>query len=179
MADVRIAVVGAGMAGLACANELVRADAKVTVFERSRGLGGRLATRRQGDLAFDHGAQFITARSRPFLHYAEIAARAGGLAAWQPRIMEDARIWEAPIGDWWVGTPGMSALVRPLARNLDIRGGVTVQEMHPGQRGWECSPTPDDRTSSSMRSRSLYRRPRRRPCSAATAAPSATLPTCA
>ena len=45
----------AGMAGLACAQELLRADAKVTVFVRSRGPGGRLATRRHGDLAFDHG----------------------------------------------------------------------------------------------------------------------------
>jgi predicted NAD/FAD-dependent oxidoreductase len=116
---------------------LSRADAKVTLFERARGLGGRLATTRQGDMAFDHGAQFITARSRPFLRYAEVAARAGALAAWQPRIMEDDRTWEAPIGDWWVGTPGMSALVRPLTRNIEIRSGVTVQEMHSGQRGWQ------------------------------------------
>jgi len=137
MADVRIAVIGGGMAGLACANELARADAKVTLFERSRGLGGRLATRRQANLAFDHGAQYITARSRPFLHYAEMAARAGAMAAWHPRIMEDDRSWEAPIGDWGVGTPGMSALVRPLTRNIEIRGGITVHEMHPGQRGWE------------------------------------------
>ena len=84
MDDVRIAVIGAGMAGLACAQELLRADAKVTVFERSRGLGGRLATRRQGDLAFDHGAQFVTARSRPFVGYAQAAVarrRARRLAA--------------------------------------------------------------------------------------------------
>ena len=77
MGGVRIAVIGAGVAGLACARELARADAKVTVFERSRGLGGRLGTRRQGNRAFDHGAQFITARGRPFSRYAEIAARAG------------------------------------------------------------------------------------------------------
>ena len=96
MADVQIAVIGGGMAGLACANELARADAKVTLFERSRGLGGRLATRRQANLAFDHGAQYITARSRPFLHYAETATRAGAMAAWQPRIMEDDRTWDAP-----------------------------------------------------------------------------------
>ena len=61
MDEVRIAVIGAGMAGLACAQELARADAKVTVFERARGLGGRLATRRQGNLAFDHGVQLTSA----------------------------------------------------------------------------------------------------------------------
>jgi predicted NAD/FAD-dependent oxidoreductase len=125
------------MAGLACAHELARADAKVTVFERSRGLGGRLATRRIGPLAFDHGAQFVTARSRPFGRYAETALRAGMLDAWRPRIMEDDRAWPAPIEDWWIGQPGMSALVRPLARNIEVQGGIAVHELIPSQRGWE------------------------------------------
>jgi predicted NAD/FAD-dependent oxidoreductase len=60
MDDVRIAVIGAGIAGLACAREIARADVAVTVFEKARGLGGRLATRRDGNLAFDHGAQYLT-----------------------------------------------------------------------------------------------------------------------
>jgi renalase len=137
MDDVRFAVIGAGMAGLACAHELARADARVTVYERSRGLGGRLATRRIGQLAFDHGAQFITARSHPFSRYAEIALRAGMLDAWRPRIMEDDRAWPAPIEDWWIGQPGMSALVRPLARNIEIQSGIAVHELIPSQRGWE------------------------------------------
>lgn len=137
MDEVRIAVIGAGMAGLACAQELLRADAKVTVFERARGLGGRLATRRQGDLAFDHGAQFLTARSRAFVGYAQAAVRADVLDAWRPRVMEDDRCWLAPIEDWWIGKPGMSALVRPLSRNLEIQTGVAVHELLPSQRGWE------------------------------------------
>jgi predicted NAD/FAD-dependent oxidoreductase len=138
MAGVRIAVIGAGVAGLACAHELARADAAVTVFERSRGLGGRLATRRQGDLAFDHGAQFFTARSRPLISYAQTAVRAGVLDVWRPRLIEDGeRLWPTPMEDWWIGTPGMSALVRPLARTVDVRSGVAVHELLPGLRGWE------------------------------------------
>jgi predicted NAD/FAD-dependent oxidoreductase len=137
MGDVRIAVIGAGMAGLACAQELARADAKVTVFERARGLGGRLATRRQGNLVFDHGAQFITARSRPFVRYAELAQRAGVLVPWRPPVMEDQRSWDAPIDDWWVGKPGMSAFVRPLTRNVEVLSGTAVHEILRGQRGWE------------------------------------------
>jgi predicted NAD/FAD-dependent oxidoreductase len=137
MGGVRIAVIGAGIAGLACARELARADAKVTVFEKSRGLGGRLGTRRQGNLAFDHGAQFITARSRPFVKYAEIAARAGVLQRWSPRILEDDRLWEAPVEDWYVGQPGMSALVRPMSRNVVLQSGVGVHEIIQSQRGWE------------------------------------------
>ena len=137
MGGVRIAVIGAGVAGLACARELARADARVTVFERSRGLGGRLGTRRQGNLAFDHGAQFITARSRPFVRYTEVASRAGVLERWAPRILEDDRRWDAPIEDWLVGQPGMSAAVRALTRNVRLQSGVGVHELIQSQRGWE------------------------------------------
>ena len=137
MDTAKIAVIGAGIAGLACAQELARADARVTVFERSRGLGGRLGTRRQGNFAFDHGAQFVTARSRSFVKHVEVAGRAGAAARWKPRILEDDRSWAEPIEEWHVGTPGMSAFVRPLSRSLDLQTGVTVHELLQGQRGWE------------------------------------------
>lgn len=61
-----VAIVGAGMAGLSCARALVEAGLKVAVFDKARGAGGRMATRR-GELAsFDHGAQYFTARSPDF-----------------------------------------------------------------------------------------------------------------
>jgi len=137
MDEVHIAVVGAGIAGMTCAYELGLGDAKVTVFERSRALGGRLATLHHRQFAFDHGAQFITARSRPFGKYVGIAARAGALAPWRPRLREDQRAWDAPIEDWFVGAPGMNALARPLYRRMDLRLGVSVHELRRGQRGWE------------------------------------------
>ncbi len=137
MDDVRIAVIGGGIAGLTCAAELARADAKVTVFERSRSLGGRLATRRTGPLVFDHGAQYLTARSRPFLRFTEVAARAGVLADWRPRVLEDGRPLGEPFENWLVGMPGMNTLVRPLTRNVDLQSGVAVHELLQGQRGWE------------------------------------------
>ncbi len=137
MNEVRIAVIGAGIAGLTCAAELARADAKVTVFERSRGLGGRLATRRNGNFVFDHGAQYLTARSRPFLRFSEIAARAGVLADWRPRVLEDGRPLCEPFENWLVGAPGMSTLVRPLTRNVDLQSVVAVHGLLQGQRGCE------------------------------------------
>ena len=53
------AIITAGVAGLVCARGLFGAHRPVTVFEKSRGLGGRLATRRIGRMAFDHGAQYV------------------------------------------------------------------------------------------------------------------------
>jgi len=59
-------VLGAGLAGLTAAGALRAAGREVLVLEKSRGLGGRAATRRWNNLPVDHGAQFFTARSEAF-----------------------------------------------------------------------------------------------------------------
>jgi renalase len=133
---VRVAVVGAGLAGLACAQALVRADAQVTVFDKSRGLGGRLATRRVDGAIFDHGAQFVTARGAAFARYLEGAARVGHAAAWAPTIEPAAR---ATHQGWQVGVAGMSALVRPLARRLAIERASRVVELRRVEREWQLA----------------------------------------
>jgi predicted NAD/FAD-dependent oxidoreductase len=57
----KLAIIGAGMAGLAAAHWLrrERPDIEVLIFEKSRGVGGRTATRRVQGAVFDHGAQYI------------------------------------------------------------------------------------------------------------------------
>jgi predicted NAD/FAD-dependent oxidoreductase len=130
---VRIAIVGAGLSGLACAQALARADAKVTVFEKSRGLGGRLATRRVEEAAFDHGAQFVTARGAAFARYLEFAARSGHAATWAPTIEPAAR---ATAEGWRVGVAGMSALVQPLARGLAIERASRIVDLRRVEREW-------------------------------------------
>mgnify|MGYP001382774367 CR=1 FL=1 len=69
-----IAIVGAGMAGVACARTLVQAGHRVTLFEKSRGAGGRMATRRSEFGGFDHGAQFFTVRDERFRQALEATA---------------------------------------------------------------------------------------------------------
>ena len=63
-----IAVIGSGMAGLTLAKQL-GAHADVTIFEKSRGLGGRMATRYANDFVFDHGAQFFVAKTPMFRQF--------------------------------------------------------------------------------------------------------------
>jgi predicted NAD/FAD-dependent oxidoreductase len=65
-------VLGAGVSGLTAAATLRHGGHEVLVLEKSRGLGGRAATRRWEHLPVDHGAQFLTARSDPFR--AQVAA---------------------------------------------------------------------------------------------------------
>lgn len=103
-------VIGAGLCGLTVAAGLGRAGWPVTVLDKSRGLGGRLATRRAGDWRFDHGAQYMRPKSAAFGRYLE---RLG------------AADWPCVAGGL-VGTPGMRALVGPLAAGLDVRTGAGV-----------------------------------------------------
>ena len=61
-----VIIIGAGMAGLACARKLADAGITPVVLDKGRGIGGRVATRRVGDLQFDHGAQFVNAHGAGF-----------------------------------------------------------------------------------------------------------------
>lgn len=126
----RIAIIGAGIAGLACGERLKRAGHGVELFEKSRGTGGRLATRRREIASFDHGAQYVTARSPQFSAYLERALEAGYAERWSPAGVDRGnRIW-------WVGQPGMSGLVKPLAQGLTLHGGVRIERLERREGGW-------------------------------------------
>jgi hypothetical protein len=140
----KVAVVGAGIAGAACAASLQQAGLYVTLFDKSRSVGGRLATRRAawtgGDgvaqqVEFDHGAQFIEARQPRFGAMLARAAAAGAVAPWRPRV--HARWPAAAVRDGWVPTPGMPALVRHLARDVPQQTEQAVQRLHRTRRGWQ------------------------------------------
>jgi predicted NAD/FAD-dependent oxidoreductase len=119
-----VAVVGAGMAGLACAAALVEAGIAVTLFDKGRRPGGRIATRRAEGVAFNHGAQYATARDAGFAALMAETAQAGGAAPWS------AASRGADVA--WVGTPGMSALPGHLAAGLTASGARLRTERHVG-----------------------------------------------
>lgn len=124
----RIGIVGAGMAGLSCARELGRLGHSCVLFDKGRGPGGRMSTRRivtpLGEASFDHGAQYLTARDPAFLAQVGEWADAGHLAPWPPA---------GP--DAWVGTPTMNAPIAVMAKNCDVRWDTRVDAIvHDG--GW-------------------------------------------
>jgi predicted NAD/FAD-dependent oxidoreductase len=91
-----IAVVGAGLPGLVAARQL-QAFADVTVFEKSRGAGGRMATRYAGEFKFDHGAQFFTARTTAFRDFLEPLLSEGVIADWPARFAELDSFAQLPV----------------------------------------------------------------------------------
>ncbi|MBK1646452.1 deoxyribodipyrimidine photolyase [Thiocapsa imhoffii] len=126
----RIAIIGSGMTGLACARKLTDAGYKTVVIDKGRGVGGRLSTRRTRDgWQFDHGAQYMTASSPVFQTLLEQAMSDGAAAEW------------ADGGDRQhiVGVPGMSGLASYLSRGIEIRQGVEVAALQATARGWALS----------------------------------------
>jgi renalase len=114
----RVAVIGAGIAGLAAAQRLKRSGAVVTLFEKSREVGGRMATRRIDDLQFDHGAQYFTATGDGFDALVEQWRTAGHVTEWfdgafvgTPRITAPARAPKV------TGTGRGNTFVTPLVTN--------------------------------------------------------------
>ena len=128
---VSVAVIGAGLAGLACARRLAEAGVHARVFEAQRAPGGRLATRRFATASFDHGAQFLTAVDAGFVRVLEAAEAAGAAGRWQPHWPDRER-----PGDLWVGVPAMNSLPRFLAQDLDVEYGARIVRIEHGRRGW-------------------------------------------
>jgi hypothetical protein len=126
-----VAVVGAGLAGIACARALAASGVAVRVFEAQRAPGGRLATRRFAAASFDHGAQYLTADDPEFRRLLEQAAAAGAAGDWRPA-------WPQRDGSvaLWVGLPTMAALPRRLAADLDVEYGARIQRIERSRRGW-------------------------------------------
>jgi renalase len=130
----RVAIIGAGMAGISCAHALQQRNHLVTLFEKSRGIGGRLATRRtDAGYLFDHGAQYITTRSSAFGGFMDTLAQQGAAAPWQPHLGDDAPDHHA----WFVGTPGMSALLKPVAQSLDVHLNTAIGALERSEQGWQ------------------------------------------
>jgi len=122
-----VAVVGAGMAGLTAARALAAQGHAVTVFEKARGPGGRLSSKRLGGGATaDHGAQYFTAGDPRFRAEVERWVTAGVVEPWRGTLAVLGAGGPTPVDDGrdrFVGVPRMSALTRFLA---DTSGAEVV-----------------------------------------------------
>ena len=114
-------IIGAGIAGLSAARKLQAAGWSVTVLDKGRGVGGRLATRRIDDGVFDHGAQFITVRSSAFSQMMDEMRSDGMVYEWCRGIGTPSQPRENDGHPRYQGTGGMNAIPKYLARGLDVR----------------------------------------------------------
>ncbi|MEL7311725.1 MAG: FAD-dependent oxidoreductase [Pseudomonadota bacterium] len=132
----RIAVIGAGISGLTVARALHDHNHDVSVFEKSRGPGGRTATRRRDPYQFDHGAQYFTATDPRFVRQTRLWHEAKVIRPWDGAIvsLQDSRSVSEKAR--WHGTGGMNQICRHLAESLDIKRQCRITQIRRQDDQW-------------------------------------------
>lgn len=139
-----IAIIGAGVSGLAAAHTLQDAGQEVTVFEKSHSPGGRATTRKRAGFIYDHGAQYI--KPGHTLSSAWITERFAS-----PDLIDIARpVWifdhagqiqpgdpAQNVGPKWSYQKGLCTLPKLMAKQLNIRLGTQVVRLEFKSAGWE------------------------------------------
>ncbi|MCR9130559.1 MAG: NAD(P)-binding protein [Alphaproteobacteria bacterium] len=139
----KAAVIGAGLAGSVAARELRLGGVDPVLFDKGRGPGGRLSSRRAetpaGTLRFDHGAQFVTARTASFHAFLSSAVEAGAAQLWDARLVSIDRGGNAhPLrqAERFVGAPGMNAIVKHAQAGLNVQLQRRAVKMKGGAGDW-------------------------------------------
>ena len=129
-----IAIIGAGLSGLTAAHVL-KDHASIEIFEKSRGVSGRMSTRRAEPYLFDHGAQFFTAKTDQFQKFLLPAIREGVVKPWIARFVEFKKNSIIKNKQWdqcqphYVAVPGMNALGKYLIQDVKCHLGVSVKTL--------------------------------------------------
>jgi renalase len=127
----RVVIIGAGLSGLMAARSLRDSGVDVTVLDKGRGVGGRLATRRIGEARFDHGAQFFTVRTDEFRSHVDAWLAAGIVREWCRGFGENDG------HPRYVGTEGMTSIAKHLADGLDVRTGELAFTLRHDHGRWQ------------------------------------------
>ena len=113
----KIVVVGAGISGSVCAWRLARDGHEVTLVEKGRGVGGRMATRRMEGARIDHGAQFFTVRDPRMKELLSLWENEEAVVPWYDHIPGRS---DVPTGQRYRGTEGMTSLAKVLAKEFNV-----------------------------------------------------------
>ncbi len=140
---VDVVVIGAGIAGLVCAQQLHSCGYKVAVVEKSRGLGGRVATRRLYDSRADHGACYLSPKGELLERFVQLLCSRGILQVWTDTVYKYSttqQLQAAAGSPRYIAPDGMSAIAKFLATNLEIRLQQRVEAITPNSNfSWHLS----------------------------------------
>ena len=130
----KIAIIGAGMSGLSIAT-MLQDYAEVTVFEKSRGVSGRMSTRFADPYFFDHGAQYFTIRTNAFRELIQPLIDCGVVERWTPRYAKLCREKILEHKFWlddeprYVGVPNMNSVIKYLAKNITVKINTNINAL--------------------------------------------------
>jgi len=130
------------MAGLTCARILHGRGVDVRVIDKARGVGGRMSTRQEGELRFDHGAPCFTAHDAGFRAEVEDWTRRSIAARWNARfrVLDQGQVREFEELEripHYVGIPTMSAICRGIAEGIEVVAGTRIESLERNGRAWD------------------------------------------
>lgn len=134
-----IAIIGTGIAGITAAHSLQAAGHNVQLFDKSRGSGGRMASKRSDAGALDLGAQYFTARDRDFVAAVQQWKARGWVERWMPSLYhaKDGQLSFSPDEqERWVGTPRMSSISRAMLGGMPVQFSCRITEVFRGSQHW-------------------------------------------
>ena len=120
-----IAIIGAGLAGITIALKINK-KFDVKVFEKSRGVGGRMSTRQETPFIFDHGAQFFKIKTSDFKNFLSELFSQQIIQPWNFRLayfdgQNLSKIKFIKDKDkFYVGVPNMDSIIKYLSKNCNV-----------------------------------------------------------
>ena len=131
-----VVVVGAGISGSVCAWRLAKFGHNVTLVEKGRGVGGRMATRRMEGARIDHGAQFFTVRDSRMEELLSLWVAEKAVVPWYDHI---PGLPDLPRGQRYRGTEGMTSPAKVLAKEFSVETNLFVDRIRRDGQKWLIS----------------------------------------
>lgn len=124
----KVGIIGAGMAGLACAGRLRDFGIETVLFDKGRRPGGRLSSLELDEQSWDFGARYLKPGEGSFAAQVALWRQAGLLAPWPA----------GPAGAY-VPVPTMSALIAAQCAEHDVRFAAQIQRIENDGQAWTLS----------------------------------------
>lgn len=133
----KVAIIGAGLSGLCLARFLRNKGYQVKVFEKSRGVGGRMSTRHTEGADLDHGCQFFRVRTKEFEEFLQPYRQDGSVREWIPTIVhlrgpnQERCLQDTSLNLEQILVPanGMNHLCQLVSEGIDVQFQVRVHRL--------------------------------------------------
>lgn len=150
-----VAVIGAGVSGLTCAQQLQKAGYKVIVLDKSRGVGGRMATRRVSGTRADHGVRYLEPKGEQLQQLIQQLITCepleNQLQVWTNTLYEFKQNQLQPPAisqPYYIMPSGMNTVGKIMAEGLNIQLNSRVESVTiTTENNWQCHIELTDKTN--------------------------------
>ena len=142
----KIAIIGSGITGCTLAKYL-SGQFEITIFEKSRGIGGRLATRRNENFTFDHGVPFFEVKTNKFKSFLKSTVADGHLKIWKAKCLKvkknitSKNLILNKKECKFVGTPNMNSFLKNLVKHIDVKLNCKITGVFKSNNLWHLNST--------------------------------------